>query len=228
MGLGVLHRHGQGGAEQVGGHHRGQRAFAGDGQGDGAAAGAQVGDARHVLGRQPCQCLFHQQLGLRARYQGGDVDLQVQGPEAAAAGEVGQRVAFGSALQQQFEALAGVVVHRVGGVGEQPGAVHAQHVQQQLFGLVPGVLAGQLGGAFPQQRGNLGGGHFTTSSRDVSGTGRIVTRPAAAYRGRAGPGSSLPMPPVQALASRWLGKPEKRPISGSGPAGGAGSIVNLY
>jgi len=75
-----------------------RRALAGQGQGNCAAAGAQVehpgrGD------RQQLQRGLYQQLGVRARDQGVRCDFQVELPETLLAQNIGHRLAATTALQ---------------------------------------------------------------------------------------------------------------------------------
>ncbi len=148
VGLGDLERGGAG----VGGDHLRQRALAGDGQGDGAAAGAQVRDPRRCVGRQAVQGQFDQAFGLGARDQRGGADPQVQRPEAAPAGDVGDRLAGRTPRQQRGVGVVHGGSARVGAMREQPGAVAAQGVQQQKLGLEARRVAAQPCGAVPQQR----------------------------------------------------------------------------
>jgi len=73
--------HGEGPWRYVRRHQSGLGPGQGDGDGDGAAAGAEVGHAGRCVGAQQGECPFHQQFGLRARYQHVGCHPQAQGPE---------------------------------------------------------------------------------------------------------------------------------------------------
>ncbi|MCY1437055.1 hypothetical protein D9M71_532040 [compost metagenome] len=126
--LGELH----GGGYPVHAHDLPARAFAGQGQRDGAGAGAEV---QHLGGtfRQQRQGAFHQQFGVGTRDQGVRCHFQVKTPETLVAEDVGHRLAAATTLQE-----GGVTLGHVSGdhslrPGVQEAARLAQGSGQQQF-----------------------------------------------------------------------------------------------
>jgi hypothetical protein len=126
-----------------------------DGQGDGAAARAQVQHVGRLAGRQQVERPVHQGFGVVARVEHARIDLQRQAVEVLAAGEVGHRLAPQAARGQRAEALGARWRQRIAVVRQQPGARVrglAQRVQQQhprlvarqagVFGVAQGVGQG--------------------------------------------------------------------------------------
>ncbi len=145
MARSIARGHGQRARAGIGGQHLRLGPFAGQRQGDRAGASAEVGQLQRLVWRQPLQRQLDQQLGFRTRDQRGRVDLQVQRPETAAAGQVGHRLTGHAAGQQRFEGGQVGGGQRIGGMREQPAARALQHMQQQQFGLVAGLDAAEAG-----------------------------------------------------------------------------------
>ncbi len=104
------------------------------GQGDGAAARAQVRHARQGQGPQDLQRPVHQRFGVGARIQHARIHLQRQAVELLATREVGHGLAGLPARAQGIETLLLLGGEPVLVMGEQPGTAcirPAQRVQQQ-------------------------------------------------------------------------------------------------
>ena len=133
----------------IGGDDGRTRPFPGDGERDRAAAGAEVGDARCRVDRNPRQGQLDQQLGLRTRDQGGRADFQFQGPEPLGAGQVGDRLTGAAARDQVEEARHHRRIDRVPRMREQPAARTPEGMRQQPFGIdsidLPAGLRQQAG-----------------------------------------------------------------------------------
>ena len=170
--VGVGARHRQGGIADVHGADIDQGAFAGDRQGDGAGAGAQVEHLTHFGRRQAFERQFHQQFGLRPRDQRVGRYRQFQRPEAAVAGDLRHRFTALAPSQQRVEVPRLAAVEHIAGVGVEPAARTLQRVRQQQLGLEPGLVAGQARGGFA----------------DGVGQGRHFSRPPAASPGQNTPG----------------------------------------
>ncbi|MNT56098.1 hypothetical protein D3C72_1933780 [compost metagenome] len=127
---GVAGGHHQRSGTGVGGQYLRLRPLAGQGQRDGAAAGTEVGQLQRAVRWQAVQRQLHQQFGLRARNQGGRVDLQVQGPETTTTSQVSHRLAREATTQQGLESGPLGGRQRIGGMREQPAARPLQHMQQ--------------------------------------------------------------------------------------------------
>lgn len=168
----------------VGGEHMSVRAFAGQGQGNRAAAGAQVGDAGAAVGCEVFKCDFYQQFGFRARDQGGRGNSEIQRPEAGAAEDVGDRFAGAAALDQCRVTLHIGRFEHIAGMYEQPGAAHVQRVFEQQLGFAPGVAFRQARGSPAQQRGDVGRGRNFFCFRHHVG---MVSNPALTYRPASAP-----------------------------------------
>src|SRR5690606_30580841 len=73
------------------------RALAGDGEGDRARARAEIRDPALAIGREVCERALDEELRLRPRDQRSGRDLELERPELAPPGEVGDRLAPGAA-----------------------------------------------------------------------------------------------------------------------------------
>ena len=90
--------------------------------------------------RPPLQRQLDQQLGLRARDQHPAVDLQLDPPEAAAADDVGDRLAPQPPPHHLPEQPRRGRLQRGVAVGDQRRPVPARRRRQHHFGVEPGVL----------------------------------------------------------------------------------------
>ena len=119
-------------------------------QRNGAAAGAQIGQAlAAAVAGQQLQCPIHQGFGVGARVQHAGVHGQLQPVKAFVACEIGHGLAVGAALQQLLPLLQLGAVQHIAVVCDQPGACVrrlAANVQEQHLCINTGqALRGRLG-----------------------------------------------------------------------------------
>ena len=115
--------------------------------GDGPAAGADVGDGQfgrfHAHQRHE-QGMLHQALGLGARYQHRRRDHHADAVELALAQDVGQRFPIKAALQERVESALLLRGNLGLLLGEDVLPGHAHHIHHQHLGFQAGV--GYAGG----------------------------------------------------------------------------------
>ena len=111
--------------------------FAGDGERNRAAAGAQIGDALRVPARQEFEGNFDETFCLGSRHQRCRRHGERQGPEIPVTEDVGDRFTGQPALHQRFEGGYGIFGWRFIGMREQPGPVGAERTRQQEFRIEP-------------------------------------------------------------------------------------------
>jgi hypothetical protein len=96
-----------------------ERSLGRQGRGDGAAAGAEIGDAQRRARRQLLERDLDQQLGLRTRDQGGGRHAQLQAPERLSTADIGDGLAAQATAEECVEALARLGCDRLLGPGDQ-------------------------------------------------------------------------------------------------------------
>ncbi len=102
---------------------------------------AHVDDRPHVLApAPPLADGFDDELGFGPGDEHVRRDVKVQPPELAMPGDEGDRLARGAPLDERREALVDVCWHRAPPVGQEAGAIPAERVARQYFGVDSGVL----------------------------------------------------------------------------------------
>lgn len=140
---GVALGDGEGGGGEVRRGDGGVGKVRGDGEGDGSGAGADVEEAHWRSGfgeaASPGEDGFDEELGFGARDQDRGRDVEVEAVKLLVADDVLERLAGGAAGDETVEGGELVCAERGFGVGEEPGAVLAEQVEQQGFGVAAGV-----------------------------------------------------------------------------------------
>src|SRR5438067_1923645 len=119
------------GGRYVDANHRGAGPLVGNGEGDCAAAGAQIENARRRIGGYARQGELDQKLRFRTRYQDGAIDLQLEAVKLAPSGEIGNGLAVAPPARETFEFPQ--LRHIDGSIAVRcdPCAILRQHVSQQ-------------------------------------------------------------------------------------------------
>src|SRR6267143_2228852 len=145
MALGVAFGDGYGCEGNVGGVDCGATEFLGEGDGDAAGAGADIGDLQAFAGEglfaagaafadgEPVEGDFDDVLGFGAGNQDVGCYFKLEAPKFLFAGEVLRRFAGGAAGEEREEALGVRAGDLLFGMRVEPGAVAAEDMEQQKF-----------------------------------------------------------------------------------------------
>ncbi len=150
---GIVFGDGEGGGVEVGGGDVGRGEFGGEGECDGAGAGANVeyaglGESR--AGGDPAEDSFYEELGFGAGDEGVAGDTEVEAVELLMAGEVLDGF-FGGAAGDEGAVGAEEGGGELGvGVGDEPGAVAEEEMGEQSLGLAAVDGGGGFGEGFAE------------------------------------------------------------------------------
>src|SRR5260370_35162142 len=145
MKSGVALRDGQGGARNVRRVNRRAREFLGEGHGDTAGAGADIGDLQAFAGEglfaagaefadgKAIEGDFDDVFGFGAGNQDVRRYFKIEAPEFLFAGEMLRWLAGGAACEERGEALGVRAGDLLFGMRVEPGAVVAEDVEKQEF-----------------------------------------------------------------------------------------------
>src|SRR6266481_2060808 len=145
MACGVAARYGQGGWRNVGGVNCGAGEFFGQGDGDAAGAGANVGDLQAFAGKglfaagaefaegEAVQGNFDDVFGFGAGNQNVGSHFQFEAPEFLCAGEVLGWFTGNTARDQFEEQICVRGGNLFFGMGVEPSALAAEDVEEQEF-----------------------------------------------------------------------------------------------
>lgn len=130
---------------EVRGHDIDIRPLARERNGNAAAPGADIGNARLSSGREPFECGFDHKLGLGARNQDRWRHLEIEIPEFAVADNVGERLTSGAAGDKRCERVVKPRRQGIAAVSQKSCGVPAEDVLRQQPRIQVGLIVWNAG-----------------------------------------------------------------------------------